>query len=94
MELVDFGNAILNGVPLIPVIMGLVEFAKKFGAKDLVCDGLSMGLGIVFGFLYHLSTTGMPTGLAGWFGTVLYGLGLGLTTSGLWKVVANALHRR
>lgn len=90
MNPVDFASAVLNGVPLIPVIMGLVEFSKKFGAQDLVCDALSLGLGLVFGVLYQLSTTGLPTDLAGWFGTALYGLGLGLTTSGLWNVIARS----
>jgi len=90
MNPVDFSNAVLNGVPLLAVIMGLVEFSKKFGAKDLVCDALSLGLGVVFGLLYQLSTAGLPVDLAGWFGTVLYGLGLGLTTSGLWNVVARS----
>ena len=69
MNPVDFSNAVLNGVPLLAVIMGLVEFSKKFGAKDLVCDALSLGLGVVFGLLYQLSTAGLPVDLAGWFGT-------------------------
>jgi len=89
----DFSDAVVNGVPLVLLVMGLVEFSKKFGAKDLVCDALSMGLGLVFGFLYQLSTVGMPTDLTGWLGVVVYGLGLGLTTSGLWSVGTKALGR-
>jgi len=86
MDYIDFANAVLSGIPLLPVIIGLVEYSKKFGAKDLVCDGLSMGLGLTFGVLYQLSTAGTPVTLEGWFGTILYGLGLGLTASGLWAV--------
>lgn len=79
----DFGDAIVNGIPLIFVIAGLVEFAKKFNLKGKACTALSIGLGVVFGVAYQLQA-GLPTDLAGWFGAVLYGLALGITTSGLY----------
>lgn len=79
----DFGDAIVNGVPLVFVIAGLVEFAKKFNLKGTACTALSMGLGVVFGVAYQLQA-GPPADFAGWFGAVLYGLALGITTSGLY----------
>jgi len=83
----NFGDAVLNGIPVLVVIIGLVEYSKKFGAEGKICDGLSMGLGLTFGVLYQFSTAGMPTDLAGWFGVALYGFGLGLTASGVWATV-------
>jgi len=80
----DFSGAVLDGIPILPIIIGLVEYSKKFGAEGIVCDALSMGLGVVFGLLYQLSVSGTPSDLSGWFGVVLYGLGLGLVSSGLW----------
>jgi len=88
----DFTDAVLNGIPLLPVIIGLVEYSKKFGAQGVVCDALSMGLGVTFGLLYQLSTGGLPTDLGGWFGVVLYGLALGLTSSGVWAVITKHRH--
>ena len=81
----DFGDAILNGIPLVFVIGGLVEFAKKFNLKGEACTALSLGLGVVFGIAYQLQA-GMPADFAGWFGAVLYGLALGITTSGLYDI--------
>lgn len=79
----DFSDAIVNGVPLVFVIAGLVEFAKKFDLRGKSCTALSMGLGVVFGVAYQVQA-GPPANFAGWFGAVLYGLALGIVTSGLY----------
>lgn len=82
----DFSGAVVNGIPLLVVIVGLVEFAKKFGLKGNGNIALSMGLGVVFGVLYQLSTVGIPVDLSDYFGVALYGLVLGLTSCGLYDV--------
>jgi len=82
----DFGDAIVNGIPLVFVIAGLVQFAKKFNLKGEACTALSLGLGVVLGVAYQLQA-GLPTDFAGWFGAIVYGLALGITTSGLYNVV-------
>jgi hypothetical protein len=40
----------------------------------------------VFGLLYELSL-GIPVTFAGWFGAAVFGLGLGVVTSGLYDLV-------
>ena len=79
----DFSDAIVNGIPLVFVIAGLVEFAKKFGLQGKPCTALSMVLGVVFGVAYQVQV-GPPADFTGWLGAVLYGLALGITTSGLY----------
>ena len=82
----DFSDALVNGIPLVFVIAGLVQFAKKFNLKGEACTALSLGLGVVLGVAYQLRA-GPPADFAGWFGAVLYGLALGITTAGLYDVV-------
>ena len=82
----DFSDAIVNGVPLVFVIAGLVQFAKKFNLKGEACTALSLVLGVVLGIAYQLQA-GLPADFAGWFGAVVYGLALGITTAGLYDVV-------
>jgi len=82
----DFGDAIVNGIPLVFVIAGLVQFAKKFNLSGEACTALSLGLGVVFGIAYQLQA-GLPASLGDWFGVVVYGLALGITTSGLYDVI-------
>lgn len=74
---------IIDGIPIIVLIFGLVEFSKKFGLSGNGCLALSMALGIVLGMLFQLSL-GMPTSFAGWLLVVVYGLTLGLTCSGFY----------
>ncbi|RJX17521.1 MAG: hypothetical protein C4575_12830 [Desulforudis sp.] len=76
-------DAVVNGIPLIVAILGLVEFAKRLGVKEKGSLILSMCLGLVLGILYQLSLV-MPANLSGWLSAVVYGLALGLAASGLY----------
>ena len=44
-------NEVVNGIPLIFVVMGLVELAKVFGASGKLLTGISVGIGLVLGVL-------------------------------------------
>ena len=74
---------IVEGVPLVVLILGLVEFAKRFGLSGNLSTALSMALGVVFGVLFQVSLS-VPDTLAGWLAVIVYGLALGLTASGLY----------
>ena len=78
---------VIGGIPAMAIIVGLVEFAKKFGLEGNACIALSMGLGVVLGVLYQLSIA-VPVDLAGWLSVVVFGLGLGLAASGLYDATA------
>jgi len=79
----EFSDAVVNGVPLLLVIIGLVQFAKKLGVNGNLSIVLAMVLGTGLGILYQLSVV-VPTDLVGWLGAVLYGLALGLTACGIY----------
>ena len=82
----DFASVVVNGIPLIFVIAGLVAFCKTMGLVGKPLTAISLALGVVFGVLYQLSIA-MPTTFAAWFATVMFGLGLGIVTSGLYDLV-------
>lgn len=81
----DFSALLVNGIPLIIVIFALVEMIKSFGLKGNWLTLCSMILGIIFGSAYQISYTGMPFDFASWFSLVIFGLTLGLVTSGFYK---------
>jgi hypothetical protein len=76
------GQEIVNGVPLVIVVMGLVEFCKQLGATGRVLTVVSMLIGLALGMLYQCSLA-VPVTFAGWFAAAVYGLALGLTASGI-----------
>lgn len=82
----DFGSAVVGGVPLVLVIAGLVAFAKTMGLAGKWLTALSLLLGTLLGVLYQLSL-GPITGFPGWFTACIYGLGLGVTTAGLYDML-------
>jgi len=82
-------DQIVNGVPLILVVMGLVELSKSFGAEGKVLTLISFLIGAVLGVLYQVSL-GMPVGFAGWFGSAIFGLGLGLVASKVYDAIRSA----
>lgn len=73
-------NQVINGIPLIFVVMGLVELTKSFGAQGRLLTGISVAVGLVLGVLYQVSL-GVPADFAGWFGAIVFGIGLGITAS-------------
>lgn len=89
--MVDFTNLLIGGVPLLIVIFGLVEFSKSFGLKGNWLTIFSMLLGLLFGFAFKIATEGMPVGFAGWFVVLVFGLALGLITSGFYKFADSRL---
>ncbi len=81
----DLTKLLVGGIPLLVVIFGLVEFSKSFGLKGQWLTAFSMLLGLLFGFAFKIATEGLPVGFAGWFTVTVFGLALGLTTSGFYK---------
>jgi hypothetical protein len=80
----DFNQLVVAGIPLIAVIFGLVEFAKRFGLKGNWLTIFSMVLGVGLGIAYKISESGVPIGYSNWFGVCIFGLALGLTASGIY----------
>lgn len=79
----DFSNAIVAGIPLVLVVIGLVEWIKRFGVQGAALNVASLLIGLVAGIAYQISTA-MPGDFSGWFGAAIYGLALGLVASGLY----------
>lgn len=82
-------DQIVNGIPLLLVVMGLVELSKSFGAQGKALTAISFGIGLIIGLLYQLSL-GMPADYAGWFGAAVFGLALGLVASKVYDAIASA----
>lgn len=80
---------VINGVPLIFVVLGLVELTKSFGVEGKALITASFVIGLILGIGYQL-TLGLPIGYAGWFGAVIFGLALGLVASKVYDAVRSA----
>ena len=87
----DF-DAIVAGLPLVLVVIGLVEWFKQLGVQGNNLRYVSMAIGLVFGIGYQVSL-GMPTDYAGWFGAAVYGLALGLVASGIYDAASDIVHK-
>ena len=85
----DLGNAVVNGIPLVFVIFGLVALLKNAGVVGKWLLLSSFGIGVVFGVLYQYSLAPL-NGFAAWFGAVIYGLALGLVASGVYEGIRAA----
>jgi hypothetical protein len=74
-----------GGVVLVPLVVGLVEVAKRLGlaSRYAAVASLTIGLAISMG-VWAASQTGQPAREA--FQAVLTGLALGLSASGLYSV--------
>ena len=84
-----FEDAVIKGIPLILVVIGLVEWTKRLGLSGIALQVTSLAMGIVFGVLYQASASTMA-GWQDWFGAVVYGIGIGLVASGIYDAVKSA----
>ncbi|RME07090.1 MAG: hypothetical protein D6803_04820 [Anaerolineae bacterium] len=80
-------NAVAGGIPIVLVVMGLVEFAKRLGLTGKALLVLSMGVGLVFGAAYQVAQNGLPGDFGGWFTYAIFGLAMGLVTSGIYDLI-------
>ena len=79
----DYSSAMVSGVPLVLVVLGLVEWIKSFNITGNWLRIASLATGLVFGGGYMLMQ-GFPADFSGWFQVIVYGLGLGLVSSGVY----------
>jgi len=78
-----FENLVVAGIPLLLVVLGLVEWSKLLGLTGNVLRVVSMAIGVLLGIGYQFSLAS-PIAFADWFAVVVFGLVLGLTTSGVY----------
>lgn len=85
----NFSNALVNGIPLVAVVLALVEWSKRLGLSGKLLQALSMLVGVVLGVLYQYSQQPLA-GFSAWFGAVVYGFALGLVASGVYDAARSA----
>jgi hypothetical protein len=88
----DFGNAIVSGLPLVLIVIGLVEWVKQLGVQGNAIRVVSMVIGAIFGVAYQYSVA-PPVDFSGWFAACIYGLGLGLVASGIYDAAADVIKK-
>jgi hypothetical protein len=91
MSLPDFSEAAVNGIPLLFMVIGLVEYIKKFGISGDLLTASSMVIGLVLGVGYQISIVGSPASFADGFALIVYGLALGLVASGIYDTLKELL---
>lgn len=79
------------GVLVVPLIIGLVEAAKKLGLNGVWATPLAVGCGLAISVGYEAAK--QSPGAETWLNALLWGVALGLSASGLYsgtkKVVGN-----
>lgn len=85
-------DAIVAGLPLVLVVLGLVEWVKRLGLAGKAVVIVSMAIGLALGLAYQVSIA-VPIDFAGWFGAAVYGIGLGLVASGVYDVGKSILNK-
>ena len=101
-----FLQAAVKGVPLLFVVFGLVEWAKRLTKKDgtQAINGngllvLSLALGLFFGSGFMIMSERPPESLdwyvlfVYWFGVGVYGIAIGLVASGLYDLIKGLISK-
>ncbi len=80
------------GIPLVLVVIGLVEWVKRFGVAGKALNAASMAVGVVLGVAYQYAQAA-PVGFGDWFTAVVFGLALGLVASGIYDAAKSVAAR-
>lgn len=93
MDISQFANDSLNGVPIILVVMGLTTLLQEIGVQGMWQRISSLVIGLLFGGAYQYAVS-PPSDFAGWLGLVVYGLAMGLTATGLYETAKKLVAAR
>ncbi|MGE5617961.1 MAG: hypothetical protein ACM3US_01740 [Sphingomonadaceae bacterium] len=77
------------GVLAIPLIIGLVEAAKRLGMDTVWATPLAVGCGLALSLGYEAAK--QAPGSETWLNALLWGLALGLSASGLYSGTKKAI---
>jgi ABC-type uncharacterized transport system permease subunit len=81
----DLGNFIINPLTLALIVLGVVEFIKKFGVTGNKLLIISMVVGIAFGVIYKLYIIYLPSQV--YIDVIFFGIAVGLGASGIYTFV-------
>ncbi len=81
----DLSNFIVNPVTLALIVLGVVEFIKKFGVTGNKLMLVGMGVGVFFGLVYQLRTLYLPA--QPYIDVAFFGIAVGLGASGIYTFV-------
>ena len=77
----------IAGIAIIPLVLGLVQFAKKLGINGNGSMVLAVVLGFFFsGLMYAGQAEMIPAAVMAWVNLVIFGLAGGLGAAGLYDL--------
>jgi len=86
MEL-DLTNFLVNPVTLALIILGVIEFVKKFGVSGNKLMLISMAVGISFALIYKVRDLYLPA--QQYIDIAFFGIAAGLGASGIYSFVTD-----
>jgi hypothetical protein len=81
----DISNFLVNPVTLALIVLGVVEFIKKFGVAGNKLMLIAMFVGIFFALLYKLREFYLPA--QPYIDVAFFGIAVGLGASGIYSFV-------
>ena len=81
-----FNQSVTQTLILQPIIMGLVAFSSKLGAKGKVQTAISLGIGFILGLLSYTMVFGVPDTVPTASALILFSLVPGMVASGIYDV--------
>jgi hypothetical protein len=84
----DFNLLELGGIPVIVLVIGIVEAAKRFGLRGKGCQILAMVLGgVLVGLSQAIETAMIPVDFVPWINIIVMGMGGSLAATGIYDML-------